>query len=217
MPFTVEQFFDVFERYNTSIWPAQLAAYGLGIAAIVLAFRDTATRSRIVSAILALFWIWMGVFYHIVHFSRINSAARVFGALFVVEGLLLIVAGGFFSKLRFRFRKGAIPAVGAVFIVYAMVLYPLIGMLFGHSYPRCPMFGVAPCPTTIFTFGVFLWASRRIPIPLVIIPFLWSLVGTSAAINLQVPQDYGLGLAGMLGMVLIVVRNRRIRQSSKAA
>ncbi|MGM0484554.1 MAG: DUF6064 family protein, partial [Candidatus Krumholzibacteriota bacterium] len=39
MPFTVEQFFEVFESYNLAIWPAQIAAYILGIAAVILAFR----------------------------------------------------------------------------------------------------------------------------------------------------------------------------------
>ncbi len=29
LPFTVEQFFAVFHTYNTAVWPAQLAAYGL--------------------------------------------------------------------------------------------------------------------------------------------------------------------------------------------
>jgi hypothetical protein len=44
-----------------------------------------------------------------------------------------------------------------------MVVYPLLGIRFGHSYPRAPLFGVAPCPTTIFTFGLLLWATRSVP------------------------------------------------------
>lgn len=204
----------MFENYNTAIWPAQLFAYALGIAAVIIALRDTVIRSRVVSAILAVLWIWMGVFYHIIHFSTINEAARVFGALFILEGLLVILAGCFLSKLRFRFTKGTIPVIGAIFILYAMVLYPIIGMLSGHAYPRCPMYGVAPCPATIFTFGILLWATRPLPFYVVIIPFLWSLVGVSAAINLQVPQDYGLGLAGVLGLILVLIKNRRMKQSS---
>jgi hypothetical protein len=27
IPFTVEQFFDIFGTYNTAIWPAQVVAY----------------------------------------------------------------------------------------------------------------------------------------------------------------------------------------------
>jgi hypothetical protein len=215
MPFTVEQFFDVFEKYNTTIWPAQVVAYVLGIAAILLALRDTALRGRIVAGILALSWVWMGVFYHLAHFSRINPAARIFGALFIVQGIILVLAGCVLPKLRFRFSAGPVPILGALFILYAMALYPLIGNVFGHHYPRCPVFGVAPCPATIFTFGILLWASRPVPVYTIVIPFLWSLVGVTAAVNLHVPQDYGLGIAGVLGSVLIVIRNRRLKREAQ--
>lgn len=57
IPFNVEQFFDVFEAYNSAIWPAQVVAYVLGLAATVLALRDTARRGRIVAGVLAPSWI----------------------------------------------------------------------------------------------------------------------------------------------------------------
>ena len=72
-------------------------------------------------------------------------------------------------------------------IVYAMLLYPAIGALAGQSYPAVPVFGVAPCPLVIFTFGVLLLADP-LPLRLLIVPLLWSLVGGSAALLLQVPQ-----------------------------
>ena len=42
------------------------------------------------------------------------------------------------------------------------------------------MFGVTPCPVTIFTFGLFLLTVRRFSYWLLIIPFVWSLIGGSA-------------------------------------
>ena len=56
IPFTVEQFFDVFGAYNTSIWPVQGVAYLLGIVILILAFRESKISTQIVSGILALFW-----------------------------------------------------------------------------------------------------------------------------------------------------------------
>jgi hypothetical protein len=203
----VDQFFDVFEAYNTAIWPAQYVAYILEIAGVYPAARDGVARSRILSGILALFWGWMGVAYHFVYFSRINPAARIFGTLFVLQGMILALVGCVLPRLRFHFTPKTIPIVGALFILYALVAYPLIGLLFGHSYPRSPVFGVSPCPATIFTFGLLLWVSHKVPMFVVAIPFLWCLIGVSAAINLHVPQDYGLGVAGILGTVLVFVRN----------
>jgi hypothetical protein len=76
------------------------------------------------------------------------------------------------------------------------------------------MFGVAPCPTAIFTFGLLLWVVDSVPAYLLIIPLLWSFLGMSAAINLQVPQDYGLVVAGVLGTALILIQNRKARKLS---
>ncbi len=212
IPFTVEQFFAVFRNYNEAIWPAQVLAYVLGILALVLAYRESKMSNRIISGILAIFWIWMGLFYHIFHFSVINPAAWVFGIVFILQGLLFLVVGILLNKLTFRFTVKPLPIVGAIFILYAMVIYPLLGMYFGHLYPAAPMFGVAPCPATIFTIGILLWTTDQVPGYILIIPFLWSLIGMSAAINLRVPQDYGLVIAVVLGTILILIQNRKIKK-----
>ena len=216
MPFTVEQFFDVFGKYNRAIWPAQVLAYILGIVALALAFRESRLSTRVIPGILALFWIWMGVFYHILHFSVINPTARIFGIFFIFQGLLFLLVGTIFGRLAFRFDLRRLPIIGACFILYAMVVYPLLGISFGHSYPRSPMFGVAPCPTTIFTFGLLLWgATRSVPAYVLVIPFFWSLLGMSAAVNLQVPQDYGLIVAGVVGTALILIQNRKTEKVAR--
>jgi hypothetical protein len=100
-----------------------------------------------------------------------------------------------------------------------MALYPIIGGLLGHGYPRSPSFGVAPCPTTIFTFGLLLWTSVRVPIYVLAIPLLWSLIGFSAALWLGIREDIGLPIAGVLSTALLVWRDgvslgRRASQSA---
>lgn len=215
IPFTVEQFFEVFKAYNTAIWPVQILAYVIGIVALVLACRESKLSARIISGILALFWIWMGIFYHIVHFSVINSAAWIFGVFYIGQGLLFLFIGTLHDKLSFRFSLNPLPIIGGCFILYAMVVYPLLGIGFGHSYPNAPIFGVAPCPTTIFTFGILLWTTKSVPAYLLIIPLLWSLVGMSAALNLRVPQDYGLVIAGVIGTILILMQNRKYKRMAQ--
>jgi hypothetical protein len=92
------------------------------------------------------------------------------------------------------------------------VIYPLLGLAFDHSYPRVALFGVAPCPTTIFTFGILLWTTKSVPVYLLVIPFLWSIIGGSAALNLRVPPDYGLVVTGVLGTPLILIQNRKAKR-----
>ena len=125
LPFTVEQFFGIFEEYNTAIWPAQIVAYLLGIGAVAIALRGDRRSGRLISAILALFWIWMGVFYHIAYFSTINPVASIFGLLFVLQGILFIILGVIWDRFSFHFDVNLVRIVGAIFILYAMVAYPL--------------------------------------------------------------------------------------------
>jgi hypothetical protein len=58
------------------------------------------------------------------------------------------------------------------------------------------MFGIAPCPVTLFTFGLLLLARGPVAWWLLVIPVAWSLVGGSAAFLLHVPQDWVLLFSG---------------------
>lgn len=187
LPFTREQFFSAFVTYNEAIWPAQLVAYLLGLAAIVLLFWRPPTADRAITGILAAMWIWTGVGYHWLNFSQVNKAALLFGALFVAQGAAIAYAGIVRNQLRFGVDAGPAAWVGIAFVVYSAVLYPLLGVAAGHAYPGMPMFGVTPCPVTVFTFGMFLLTGAHLSRWLLVIPFIWSLIGGSAAFLLGIP------------------------------
>lgn len=186
LPFTPAQFDAVFARYNAAIWPAQAVAIVLGAAIVLWAWTG---RSRPVAAGLALMWGWTGLAYHAAHFSAINPAAWAFAALFVVQALLLGRHAASRAALRLQPPAGVRGVLAVGLIAYAMLLYPLIGRLGGHAWDALPMFGVTPCPVTLFTFGVLLLCADRVPMRLLVVPVLWSLIGGSAAWLLHVPQD----------------------------
>jgi hypothetical protein len=208
LPFTREQFFGVFAEYNAAIWPVQIAAYVLGLAIVIALLRPTARGNRLVAGLLATMWTWTGVVYHGLFFAPINPAALAFGALFVVQGVLFVVAGVVGRRLVFGHSKGWGAALGWLLVAYAAVLYPWLGQWSGHAYPAQPTFGITPCPVTLFSFGVLLLTARPVPRWLLVIPLLWSLVGGSAAFLLGVPQDWPLLFSG-LTVVWLTVRDRR--------
>jgi hypothetical protein len=210
LPFTTDQFLDVFARYNVAVWPAQLFVYLLGVLCIVLALRRATHSSRIISLILSLLWLWMGVVYHFLFFSKINQAARVFGSMFILQSLVFIYLGVITRKLWFHFARDVFGIGGTVLLAYAFIIYPALGYLVGHKYPASPTFGL-PCPTTIFTFGILLWAKPIVPEYVLILPLVWSFVGFFAALSLNIPEDVGLLAAGIAGTMLIVLRNTRAR------
>jgi hypothetical protein len=203
MPFTIEQFLGVFRIYNNSIYPFQFILFFSALYIIYLAFSKKKYSSKVITWILVFYWLWTGIVYHILFFSFINPAALIFGAIFILQGLLFIITGIFDKKLEFKFEKRLNGYAGAVIILYALILYPLLGIYFGHTYPDNPTFGL-PCPTTIFTFGILLWTSKKIPAYILGIPLIWAVLGVFAALNLGVKEDLGLIVAGLLSAALII-------------
>jgi Family of unknown function (DUF6064) len=208
LPFTQSEFFSVFAAYNQAIWPAQIVAYLIGGFGVLALARPSSIGERGMLIILAAMWAWTGIAYHWLFFSTINNAAFVFGAGFVVQAALLLFVALRRERMVLRFSADLSGAVGAALIAYAAILYPLIGWLSDHSYPSAPMFGIAPCPVTIFTFGIFLLARGRVPWWLLVIPVLWSLIGGSAAFLLRVPQDWLLLVSGVLTVLLLWFERR---------
>jgi Family of unknown function (DUF6064) len=210
LPFTREQFIAVFVVYNNAIWPLQLVAYLIGFVAFILVFWPKRISDRIIVGTIAVMWLWTGIAYHGFYFSLINKAARLFGTLFVAQAVFMAYAGVLRDQLRFGFRAGTAAWVGIAFVVYAAVLYPVLGFCAaGHGYPEMPMFGVTPCPVAIFTFGMLLLTTARVPRWLLGIPFIWSLIGGSAAFVLGVVQDWLLLISGVIAIPLVILRDRR--------
>jgi hypothetical protein len=96
-----------------------------------------------------------------------------------------------------------------VLVIFALVVYPLTGYMLGHRYPAAPTFGL-PCPTTIFTIGILLFAKPLLSRSVFIVTLLWALVGSSAAFALGVYQDLGL----LVACVVAIVALARPRSSS---
>jgi hypothetical protein len=209
LPFTVEQFLGIFEKYNRAVWPMQVLLVILAGIALLLVFKKGKYGDKIIVAILGFLWLWIGIVYQWIYFTEINKAAYAFGALFILQAFVFFYAGVVKSTMSFRFKPNGYSLIGGIFILYGLVIYPLLGYFFGHVYPRNPTFGV-PCPTTIFTFGLLLMTQKFIPRYLLVIPVIWALIGSSAALSLTIREDFGLFIAGILGAVLILIRNKKL-------
>lgn len=212
LPFTIEQFLDVFRQYNIAVWPVQVLFILLALVAVYFSIRSKTYSNKVIVCILALFWLWMGIIYHLVFFSRINKAATVFGTLFIMQAIIFLYFGFIKNHLRFRLTTDTYGILGIILIVYALLIYPLLGYWWDHIYPASPTFGL-PCPTTIFTFGILLFSVSKISIWVIVIPFLWSLIGFSAAFSLGMKEDTGLLVAGFLSIAMILYKNKSFKTS----
>jgi Family of unknown function (DUF6064) len=218
LPFTPEQFLDVFRRYNTAVWPAQWTLLAIALVIAVLVYRDRPKDHRWVYGLLAVLWLWMAFAYHLAFFRSVNPAAVAFGAVFAVQGALFAWYAFHTRAGHVRTRSGAAGHLGVVLVAYALFVYPALGYMFGHRYPAAPTFGV-PCPTTIFTLGIIVWWGRSIPLGLLAIPLAWSIIATSAATSLGMTEDYGLPIAAIATVVSLVVARRggRVTEAGPSA
>ncbi|HEX5001689.1 MAG TPA: DUF6064 family protein [Bacteroidia bacterium] len=216
-PFTIAQFFEVFKNYNETVFPAQILLYLVAFITIYLIIKPTALSNKIISGLLAFFWLWMGIVYHLIFFTKINDAAYIFGAIFILQALLFLAYGVFNNKLSFSFHPDIYGLTGIVLILFALILYPILGFSLGHVYPLSPTFGL-PCPTTILTLGILLLGDKKFPLVIFIMPLLWSIIGFTAAFNFGIWEDTGLLVAGILTTILLLIKNRKygmVEQATK--
>lgn len=219
LPFTRDQFLAVFAEYNyhAAVWPAQFVAYALGLAMLLLIFHPGAAMRRTLNATLALMWLWTGIAYHWLHFAAINPVAIGFGLLFVLQGLGFLQAAVTGRGPAYAPVQGTSAVLGWSLAGYSTLVYPLVGYWTGHRYPAVPMFGITPCPLTLFTLGLLLLTVTRVPRHLLIVPVAWSLVGGSAALVLGVEQDWPLLGSGVATLAVLLMRGRARERRLAAA
>lgn len=211
LPFTIDEFLEVFRKYNLSVFPMQLLFYLFGAMALYCSIKKSRLSDKIILLILSFLWLWTGIVYHLLHFSWINKAAYLFGVLNIVQAGLFYFFGIHRGKITFDVKEDVCGVAGGLLILYALLVYPVFGHQLGHQYPSSPTFGV-PCPTTIFTFGILLWSENKVPLVVLIIPFLWSLIGATAAIYLGMLEDLGLFLSALITAFLLYSRNHHSRK-----
>jgi hypothetical protein len=205
LPFTRDQFFDLFVAYNDALWPAVVALW-IG-STVIVARRLSAPRQhdRWVSAFLAGHWAWSALAYHVAFFTSINPAAWLFAALFLGQAVLFFRVGVVQRRLSFAPWGSAWAPLAWGLIAYSLA-YPFINAIDHHSLLRSPTFGL-PCPTTIFTAGVLMLATPRCW-SLSMVPVIWAAIGGSATFLLGVYADVALPIAGVALAIFSACRTR---------
>src|SRR5688500_8561835 len=117
LPFTLQEFFELFAAYNRALWPAVAAWWVASLAVVVAAWWNPARYTRPLTYLLAALWAWNALVYHAWLFTRINPAAWLFAALFAVQAGLFVSAGS--RGLTFFAGKGWSRRLGELLALYA--------------------------------------------------------------------------------------------------
>jgi hypothetical protein len=198
--FSSRTYYRLFERYNLEWWPLHLLALVLGVAVLALWRRGGEGAGRAIAVILALGWLWVGWAFHGQRYAGINPAAGYFAWAFGIQALLLIWLGGVRGDLAPAPASRLQQQAGAGLFLFALLVFPLIGLLLGRTWTQVEVFGMAPDPTALATLGILLCAGVRRAWWLFAIPFAWCLV-SGATLWALVSPDY---LIAPLGALLAV-------------
>jgi hypothetical protein len=123
-------------------------------------------------------------------------------ALWLVAVLLIIDTMFHWTEVRWPERID-LRVLSISLMAAGILLYPLLEMALGFTWPRMVLFG-AECPTTIFLIGLFIGSIPRVNKPLFVIVSLNALAtGGSVAIN-GASFDYLYAIAGVAGITMII-------------
>ena len=206
LSFSLKEFLIVLESYNLDIWPLQIIAYVLILLVLFISLKPTKYSVKIVLVVLSFFWLFTGIVFCFIYWVPNHIFGYIFGIFCVLQGLL------FLYSIRRSDITIALPnktkiIIGILFITYAIIGYQIFGYYLGHIYPKFFAVGLVPCPTTIFTLGIFLIINKSIPIKYFVIPLMISIGGFLAAYN-GIYEDIGLVIVGILVTILIVKREK---------
>ena len=203
---TTEAFRSNLESYNNAIFPMQIITL---IVAIILTYflfaKLSAKTNNVMKAYLAFTYAWMAVvYYFILAPSSLKPGFPILGIFFAVVALLFaidILTGKTEFKLpKTRRRK----YLTLILIIYALVLYPSMDWVLGHPYPRILLFGVVPCPTTIFAIALLAGAIPKVDkkvFALLLLPALG--FGFLGPIQHGFYVDFVLLASGIYGLVML--------------
>jgi hypothetical protein len=129
--------------------------------------------------------------------------------MFALGGALFLLAGVLHQDLEFQPRRDVLGVVGGVFMLYALA-YPVIDALTGLYFPAAPVFGVAPCPSAIFTAGLLLWTRPPMPMYVLVVPLIWLMAQAPPdALAMGVVADLARVPVGVVTTALLVWRDYR--------
>jgi hypothetical protein len=207
---SAEEFWTQVAAYNDATWPMAIA---MSAAATFLAYRvfvrPGATTDIWMKAFLSFAFAWNVVFFLIYVKNPISTFTGV--PLFIIVSLLF-AADIWAKKTHFQPPVAAWKRGATAFWIVLVFLYPVIGWLLGHLYPRT-LLPVFPCPLTVFAIALVAAAAPKVDRKLFILLLPWALVGLPKCFGaLDCYEDCILFASGVYGLVELI-RTWRTREA----
>lgn len=196
-----EVFFNNVSAYNVSIFPMQIITLVIAvILTYLLLVKPSAVINKLMKAYLSFTFVWLVFMFPFEGIFKIG-----FGLVHLVIAILFFI-DIFTAKIEFKFPETSGKRYFMLFLIFsAFALYPLIEYMSGHLYPKILLFGVAPCPTTIFSLALLIGVVPKVGkiiFILLIFPAIFS--GLSTPTMLGIWADLLLLFTGVYGLIILI-------------
>ena len=208
--FSPRTYFRMLELYNRQIWPAQIAAVAAGLLVARLA-RSPRGGRRIVPALLAVCWLWIGVGFEAAHYASINWAARGLAWAFGLEAALLLAIGATGRRSGSAAARPAAGTLGFALFLFALLGYPLACRLSGRPWTQAEVFGTEPDPTALATIGLVPRERTSVYVSLALIPAISCVLSSLTLLAMRRPAEAVMPLIGAAAAAGRLCRPARIR------
>jgi hypothetical protein len=199
--FSPRTYYRTIELYNLAIWPAQLAGLATGLAIIALLATQHVHRDRIVAALLAACWLWIGWAFHHERYAHINWVAPWVGAAFALQAGLLAGVGAVGGRVAFAHPAARAPLLAIALTAVVVAGYPLLAPLGGRAWTSAEAFGVAPDPTALATVAALALVRGRVRWLLLVVPLLWCIFTALTLRAMRSPETFVVIVATLLAVL----------------
>jgi hypothetical protein len=178
--FSPQAYWRLVARHNDAWWPAQLAGLVAAFALVVMLRESAGWAQRVVLALLAGAWAWVGWSFFWLRYSEIFLGAPWLAQACAAQAVMLATAAALplapQREVRSRTR------IVSMLLGGAALAYPLLAWCTDHRWIEAEVFGFMPDPTALATLAALLGAPRQTGwerILLALIPLLFLLLGAA--------------------------------------
>jgi hypothetical protein len=206
---TTETFWNKIGLYNDATFIVQIIMSIVAVVLLLYIFIKPSNKVNILmKAFLSFAFAWNAIVFFLIYAEP--SFFSYLGAVLFIIISILFALDIFTKKIEFRFPPSNYIRYITMIFVFLVFLYPLIGYVLGHVYPKtCTP--VMPCPLTVFAIALVVAAIPKVDKKVFVALLPWALLGLPKCLGVSdCYEDCILFISGIYGVVMLVKEWKQI-------
>ncbi len=212
-----EQWWNVISNYNQSIFPMQWVVMLVGVIATLYLIYGSEVRANVAMKVYLSFCnLWIGsVFFMVLAKGFPSPQKQIQGALFIIIGILFAI-DIFTNKMHLTIPKSGFKRRITILLLLIIALYPMVGMISGHSFDKLIYPGTLPCPTTAFALVLLIGSLPKINKIVYSLLLVWAIPFPPL---IQIPkyhvyEDSIMFLIGVYALIALILSIKKSRKKA---